>query len=68
MRLIMISTGLIAGLLFAIIGQLGDLMESLFKRAADMKDSGAILPGMGGILDLLDSLLVVGPVAFWLLA
>jgi phosphatidate cytidylyltransferase len=50
------------GLVIAITGQLGDLIESAFKRIRDVKDSGAILPGHGGILDRTDSWLVVFPV------
>jgi len=56
---------LIPGFLFALIGQLGDLAKSVFKRDAGVKDSGAVLPGFGGIIDMIDSPLLVGPVAFW---
>ncbi|MCA9290663.1 MAG: phosphatidate cytidylyltransferase [Phycisphaerales bacterium] len=59
--------GTICGIAFAIVGQLGDLTMSLFKRGAGLKDSSKILPGMGGIMDVLDSPLMVSPVAFWLL-
>jgi phosphatidate cytidylyltransferase len=55
---------LLAGLV-AICGQVGDLTESSLKRAANLKDSGAILPGHGGLLDRVDSLLFGAPV-FWL--
>jgi phosphatidate cytidylyltransferase len=44
-------------LLLAVFGQLGDLFESLLKRAFDVKDSGSLVPGHGGILDRLDSLM-----------
>jgi phosphatidate cytidylyltransferase len=59
--------GAIGGVLAGLVGQCGDLAESLFKRDAGVKDSGRILPGMGGVLDVLDSLLLTGPVLYWLL-
>ncbi len=52
---------LILGVLLPVIGTLGDLVESLFKRAVDVKDSGAIAHGMGGMLDMIDSLLFTAP-------
>lgn len=53
------------GAFFGAIGQLGDLSESLIKRDCNVKDSGKLLPGMGGILDVIDSLLFSAP-AFYL--
>ncbi len=59
--------GPLAGLLLGLLGQFGDLVASLFKRDAGVKDSGSTVPGFGGILDVLDSPIVVAPVAYWLL-
>ncbi|HMP72531.1 MAG TPA: CDP-archaeol synthase [Kiritimatiellia bacterium] len=50
--------------LLSITGILGDLVESLFKRAAGVKDSGTYIKGMGGFLDVLDSLLFTAPVLY----
>lgn len=56
------------GLFLGVLGQLGDLSESLIKRDCAVKDSGDIFPGLGGALDCIDSLLFTAPVFyFWVL-
>jgi phosphatidate cytidylyltransferase len=55
----------VLALLLAIIAQLGDLCESMLKRAAEVKDSGTILPGHGGILDRLDGVMFAAPVLYY---
>lgn len=58
---------LLAAIPASVSGQVGDLVESLFKRRAGQKDSGAILPQFGGFLDLLDCLLLSAPFSYYAL-
>jgi phosphatidate cytidylyltransferase len=53
------------GLFLGLLGQLGDLSESLIKRDYQIKDSGKTIPGIGGVLDLVDSLLFTAPVFYF---
>jgi phosphatidate cytidylyltransferase len=65
-----VSAGIAVGLSTGIIGQIGDLLQSRIKRLANVKDSGSILPGHGGVLDRLDSFLFSAYpslLALWLL-
>ena len=58
----------VVSLVVAIVAQAGDLAESSMKRAANVKDSGSIMPGHGGLLDRIDSILFALPAVYYLLA
>ncbi|MFH1407138.1 MAG: phosphatidate cytidylyltransferase [Candidatus Omnitrophota bacterium] len=56
---------LILGISLGILAQIGDLSESLIKRDCKVKDSGSVVPGMGGILDIIDSVLFTTPIFYF---
>ena len=56
--------GILFGAIFAVVGQMGDLTESMFKRDAQAKDSSTSVPGFGGVLDVLDSPLFAAPFVY----
>lgn len=57
---------ILIGVLISVIGQIGDLVESALKRTKNIKDSGSLIPGHGGVLDRFDSLIFVFPILYLL--
>jgi phosphatidate cytidylyltransferase len=55
---------IVIGVLIGIFGQLGDLIESRFKRDAGVKDSSTLIPGHGGLYDRFDSLVYISPIVY----
>ncbi len=62
-----LQEALIIGLIIGIVGQISDLVESLFKRDAGVKDSSTLIPGHGGMLDRFDSEMLVAPIVYFYL-
>ena len=60
-----VRDALIVGVMLAVVGQVGDLAESWLKRGASTKDTGSLIPGHGGLLDRLDSLLFNTPALYY---
>ncbi len=56
---------IVLGAIIGVVGQIGDLSESLMKRSCNVKDSGALFPGMGGVMDVGDSILFTAPIFYF---
>ncbi len=67
-QVISVPTAIILGCTFASLGFIGDIAESILKRSSKFKDSGTFFPGLGGFLDVLDSLILVAPLFYSYLA
>ena len=65
--LLTIYSAILIGIIIGIVSIIGDLVESMLKRDAGVKDSSVIIPGHGGILDKIDGILFTGPVLYWML-
>ena len=64
---VILSVGFLLGLFLGALAQIGDLSESLIKRDCQVKDSGILVPGFGGMLDLVDSILFAAPAFYFYL-
>jgi phosphatidate cytidylyltransferase len=59
------TAGIVLGCLLGLLGQLGDILESIAKRACEVKDSSRLIPGHGGLLDRVDSFLLTAPFIYY---
>jgi len=62
-----LNFGILLAIVVSVFGTIGDLFESMFKRSINIKDSGTILPGHGGILDRFDGVFLSSPIVFFIL-